>query len=131
MSLRVAVGAALTVWLVGRPVQLSSSRWWQIPALVQSLALTRAQRDAIDRTYALRLERRRLCVERFTLASRQVSQLIRDGVYDDVLRETEAEAAAAAEERMWTRIQNDEVRALLTPEQRARLSLVAPGVEED
>ena len=131
MSLRVAAGVALTIWLIARPVHLSSSRWWQVPEIAQSLGLTRAQRDAIDRIYERQLGRRRSCVERFASASQRVSQLIRDGGYDDVLKETEAAAAAAAEERMWTRTQNDEIRTLLTPEQRDRLSRTAAIFAEE
>jgi hypothetical protein len=67
-------------------------------------------------------------VERRVEASNRANALVQDGVYDEnVLMETEAAADAAMQEHALSEILNDEIGALLSPEQRQRLAVVAPG----
>jgi hypothetical protein len=72
--------------------------------------------------YEQRLLGRRRCVERVVEASNRIDQLIRAGVYDDVLKQTQAVAVAAKEERTLTRTVSDEIVAVLSADQRATLS---------
>ena len=113
------------IWMVGRPVHLASSRWWQSPDVAASISLTTAQREAIDQIYEQRLTGRQRCVERLVEASNKVDAFMRDGVYDeDTLKPTWAVAAAAEEERRFMRILSDDIVALLTPLQRERLRVI-------
>ena len=124
---RFGVGALLVVWVVTRPVHLVSTRWWRVPEVAASLHLTDAQQIAIDRVYEKRLLSRRRCVERLVEASNRVDRLIRNGEYgDDVLKETQAIAGAARDERTLTRVVNDEIAALLSPRQRVTLAAMNP-----
>jgi len=126
--LRICVAAVVAAWMFGRPVPLASVRWWQSPRIATSIGLTGAQREAINRAYEYRLPGRRTCVERRVEASNRADALVRDGVYDEnVLMETEAAADAATQEHALSRILNDEIGALLSPEQRQRLAVIAPG----
>jgi hypothetical protein len=126
--LRVCVATVVAAWMLGRPVPLASVRWWQSPRIATSIGLTGAQREAINRAYEYRLPRRRTCVERRVEASNRANALVQDGVYDEnVLMETEAAADAAMQEHALSEILNDEIGALLSPEQRQRLAVVAPG----
>jgi Spy/CpxP family protein refolding chaperone len=114
--------------MVARPVHLGSVRWWQSPAVAQAIQLTTAQRDVIDRIYQQRLTGRRRCVERLVEASNRVDELIRAGVYDDiVLKQTQAAAGAAAEERTVTHALSEEISAILSPDQRAQLITILAG----
>jgi Spy/CpxP family protein refolding chaperone len=104
---------------------LASVRWWRSTDVVASISLTKAQGEAIERLYDQRLPGRRRCVERLVEASNKVDRLIREGVYDEnVLKQTEAVAVAAAQERTLTRILSDEIVAVLSPSQRARLRVM-------
>jgi Spy/CpxP family protein refolding chaperone len=128
MSLRACAGIALAAWMVGRPVRLVSVRWWRVPEIAASLDLTIAQRDAIDRMYDERLVGRRRCVERLVEASNRVDKLLEDGVYDaDVLRETQAAAVAATDERTLRTLLSHDIVAVLSPHQRARLVVMFNG----
>jgi hypothetical protein len=123
--LRVCVTTILVVYMVGRPVRLTSVRWWRSPDVAASISLTTAQREAIDRIYERQLAVRLRCVELLVEASNKVDEFIRDGVYDEnVLKQTEAVAGAATEERIVTRILSDEIVALLSPPQRERLRVM-------
>jgi hypothetical protein len=123
--LRLCVTTLLVVCMVGRPVRLASVRWWRSPDVAASISLTTAQREAIDRIYERRSAGRRRCVERLVEASNKVDEFIRDGVYDEnVLKQTEAVAGAATEERIVTRLLSDEIVALLSPPQRERLRVM-------
>jgi Spy/CpxP family protein refolding chaperone len=114
--------------MVGRPVRLTSVRWWRSPDVAASISLTTAQREAIDRIYEQRSAGRRRCVERLVEASNKVDEFIRDGVYDEnILKGTEAVAGAATEERIVTRNLSDEIVALLSPPQREKLRTMLHG----
>jgi hypothetical protein len=122
---RASAGVLVTAAILGCPARLAPVRWWRSPTVAASIGLTKAQREAIDRVYEQRLGPRRHCVERLVEASNRVDQLIRDGIYDDdVLRQTQAIASAATEQRILARVLNDEILAVLSPEQRGRLALM-------
>lgn len=126
--LRIFMGAVLTATLLGRPVRLESVRWWRSSALVRSLGLSADQAQTIDRLYRERLLGRRRCIERLVAASNRVNGFMRDGQYDaDTLQQTQEMIKAAADERAMTRILNDEVMALLSPEQQRTLARLRPG----
>ena len=128
MHLRLFVGTMFAVWMVGRPVRLASVRWWRSPDVAESISLTTAQRETIELMYEQRLAGRRRCVERVVQATNRVDQLLRDGVYDEhLLRETQAVAGAAREERVLLRILSEEIVAMLTTEQRERLVKILHG----
>jgi hypothetical protein len=123
--LRACVATVLVTWMVGRPVRLASIRWWRSPDVAASISLTTTQREEIDRIYERRSAGRRRCVERLVAASNKVDGFIRDGVYDEnILKQTEAVAAAAAEERILTRILSNEIVTLLSPLQQQRLRVM-------
>jgi hypothetical protein len=114
--------------MIGHPARLETVRWWQSRALASSIGLSDAQIQAIDRIYQDRLLGRMRCVERSVEASNRVDQQIRDGLYDeDTLRLTQEVIKAASEEQALIQILNDDVAALLSPQQRHSLALLRPG----
>ena len=117
----------VAVLLVGRPARLESVRWWRSPAITSMLGLTAEQARTIDRVYEQRLSGRRLCIERLVEASNRVDRFVQDGMYEETLRGTEDLLKAGADERAVTRRLNDEIVALLTPEQRRLLAQLRPG----
>jgi hypothetical protein len=122
-------GVIIAVLLIGRPARLETIRWWRSSPVVASLGLTTIQSEQIDRLYQERLLGRRRCTERLAAASNRVDRLIRDGAYyEDTLREqVQAVMNAAADERALTQAFNDEVAALLSPQQRRQLARLRPG----
>ena len=128
--LRRVVAAAIVAGAIGRPARLVSVRWWRAADVVAAVHLTASQVEAIDRRYQERLSGRRHCVERLVAASNQVDQFMRDGVYDDLaLRQTQAVAHAAADERALIRLVNDDIVTMLSPEQRRRLAAMRRTIE--
>ena len=129
MRTRVRLGAGIlfTAWMVAHPIRLASIRWWRVPEVAASLQLTAAQQEAIDRVYEERLLGRRRCVERLVEASNRVDHLIKNGEYgEDVLKETQAIAVAAGDQRALTRVLNREIGSLLSPRQREMLATMSP-----
>ena len=123
--LRVCAGATLTVWMVTRPVPLTSVRWWLSPDVASSIQLTTDQRHAIDRLYGRHLAKRGPCIERVVEATNRVDQLLRDGSdLEDSLRETQAAALAAAEQQALSDTLNNEISAVLSEQQRRRLAVL-------
>jgi hypothetical protein len=123
--LRLIVGAVLTFWIATRPIQLSSTEWWRSPRVTSSLNLTRVQRDLIERLYRARLAGRRQCVERLVQATNRLDQLLRDEAdQDEMLKETQSVAVAAAEERTFARTLDEEIVGVLSVEQREQLATV-------
>jgi hypothetical protein len=122
------VGAALTVWMIMRPVRLASIQWWLLPDVASTIELTITQRQAIEGLYGQRLEDRRRSVERLVAAAYQVDQLLRDGAgTEDSLKQTEALAVAADEHRALTQLLSGEIAAVLSEPQRKRLRPLIAG----
>lgn len=125
---RIFAGAVLTMCIVGRPIRLTSVRWWLSPEVASSLCLTIPQQEAIDRVYREPLAIRRRLIEQLVEASDRVDQLLRDGAdNEETLKETQAVARLAAEERALTKLVGDQVAAVLSPEQREKRALLITG----
>jgi flagellar motor component MotA len=126
--LRLIVGALLTFWIATRPIQLSSSEWWRSPRVMSSIKLTRLQRELIEHLYRARLTGRRQGVERLVQATNRLDQLLRDEAdQDEILKETQSVAVAAAEQRTFARMLDEEIVGVLSLEQREQLASVANG----
>jgi Spy/CpxP family protein refolding chaperone len=125
---RGCAAAIIAIAVIGRPVRLTSLRWWQLHEIQTSIRLTSAQRDAIEHLYEVGLADRRRCVEREAEAAYRVGQLIDDGVYDDsILRETQAAAGAAADERVLVKRLTVEIAAVLSRDQQDALAASRAG----
>ena len=128
---RAFLGLLVAALVIGRPVRLETLRWWHSPPVVSSLPLTATQTASIDRIYQENLVARHLCVERSTQAARKVGQMVRDGEYDEVLRDTENLARLATEDETLRRRLRDRITDILSPDQRVAMArLVARRVVE-
>ena len=124
-------GLVVVALVVVRPARLESLRWWRSPRVVSSLHLTASQTASIDRIYQENLAARRRCVERSAQTALKVGQMVHDGEYDEVLRDTETLAGLAAEDETLRRRLRDRIVAILSPDQRdAMARLVARRVVE-